>query len=229
LDRERKSESNFVFRRIIKSKIIFNFKSKSMSELLTLLFDSKPRARLIKFFIQNDNQEYTLADICVKNKLPKNEVVKEINRFEKMKMIIAKARKGKRYYQTNLDFIFYPELKMLVAKSNTLPASKGLLKINSLGKVKLALISGVFLNNPKSRTDLLIVGDELSKAKIKHLLEMLEAEIGREINYSILSSEEFRYRVNMLDKFIMEFLEGPYEEVINKIPNLKQITRLRKK
>jgi len=89
-------------------------------------------------------------------------------------------------------------------------------------------MSGVFLNYPKGRADLLIVGDELSRAKLKHLLESLEAEVGKEINYSIMGSEEFKYRTDMLDKFIMEFLESPYEEIICKIPNLKEIANRRK-
>jgi hypothetical protein len=76
---------------------------------------------------------------------------------------------------------------------------------------------------------LLVVGDELSKAKLKHLLESMEAEVGKEINYSVMSSEEFKYRTDMLDKFIMEFLEGPYEEIVCKVANLKEIANRRHK
>ena len=79
------------------------------------------------------------------------------------------------------------------------------------------------MNYPKGRADLLLVGDEMSRAKLKHLLENLEAEVGKEINYSFMSSDEFKYRTDMLDKFIMEFLESPYEEIICKVPNLKEI------
>jgi len=198
-----------------------------MSELLEQMFDSRARARLIKFLMQNDQQDFSLAEITAKNRLSTSDVLREINRFEKIRLVTVKLKKGRKFYHTNPEFLFYPELKLLVTKSNTIPASKGLGKIKALGKVKLALISGVFLNYPKSRTDLIIVGEEMSRAKIKHLLEILEAEVGKEINYSVLTPEEFRYRVDMLDKFVMEFLEGPYEEVINKYPNLKQLTQLR--
>jgi len=200
-----------------------------MSEIYSQLFDSKTRARLIKFFLLNDEREYSVREITKKNKLASRRVSKELNRLERIRLIIPKTKKGKRFYRTNRKFVFYPELKVLVIKSNTLPECQSLSKIKALGKIKLALISGVFLNYSKSRTDLLIVGDELSRAKLKHLLESLEAEVGKEINYSIMNSTEFKYRLDMLDKFIMDFLEAPYEEIINKIPNLKQIAANRRK
>jgi len=199
-----------------------------MPEIFSQLFDSRVRSRLIKFFMLNDKHDYSLHDIIRKNKMSSIQTSRELHRFEKMKMVLVRMKKGKRYYETNTDFIFYPELKNLVVKSNTMPECRSLSRIKSLGKVKLALISGVFLNYPKGRADLLVVGDEMSRAKLKHLLESLEAEVGKEINYSIMGSDEFKYRTDMLDKFIMEFLEGPYEEIISKVPNLKEIANRRK-
>ena len=199
-----------------------------MSEIFSQLLESRVRSRLIKFFMLNDKQEYSTQDIVRKNKIRTGQIARELHRFEKIKMVLVRTKKGKKYYQTNTDFIFYPELKNLVIKSNTVPECRSLGRIKGLGKVKLALISGVFLNYPKGRADLLIVGDEMSRAKMKHLLEGLEAEVGKEINYSIMGSEEFKYRTDMLDKFIMEFLENPYEEIICKVPNLKEIANRRK-
>jgi hypothetical protein len=199
-----------------------------MSEIFSQLFDSRTRSRLVKFFMLNDKESYTATEIAKKSQLTSQQVNGELMRLERIKMIISRSKKGHRFFETNRNFIFYPELKNLVIKSNTLPECRSLHRIKTLGKVKLALISGIFLNYPKGRADLLIVGDELSRAKLKHLLESLEAEVGREINYSIMSSDEFKYRTDMLDKFVMEFLEGPYEEIICKIPNLKEIANRRK-
>jgi len=200
-----------------------------MPEIFSQLFESRVRARLIKFFMLNDKREYSSQDVVQKNKMSSSQIARELHRFEKMKMILVRTKKGKKFYQTNTGFIFYPELKNLVVKSNAMPECRSLAQIKHLGKLKLALISGVFLNYPKGRADLLVVGDEMSRAKLKHLLENLEAEVGKEINYSIMGSDEFKYRTDMLDKFIMEFLEGPYEEIICKISNLKEIANRRNK
>jgi hypothetical protein len=199
-----------------------------MSELFSQLFDSRTRARLMKFFMLNDKEAHTFKEITKKNQLSSQQASNELARMERMKLIFSRSRKGQKFFQTNREFIFYPELRNLVIKSNTIPECRSLQRIKDLGKVKLALISGVFLNHPKGRADLLIVGDELSRAKLNHLLEGLEAEVGKEINYSIMSSEEFKYRTDMLDKFVMEFLESPYETVVCKISNIKEIANRRK-
>lgn len=199
-----------------------------MSEIFSQLFDSRTRARLMKFFMLNDKEAYSFKEITRKNQLTSQQVSRELARLERMKMIVSRSKKGQRFFETNRGFIFYPELRNLVIKSNTLPECRSLHRIKGLGKIKLALISGVFLNYSKGQVDLLIVGDEISRAKLKHFLESLEAEVGKEINYSIMSSEEFKYRTDMLDKFVMEFLESPYEEIICRIPNLKEIANRRK-
>ena len=59
-------------------------------------------------------------------------------------------------------------------------------------------------------------------------MSSLEAEIGKEIDFVLMSGEEFKYRLNMLDKFILEFLEGPHEEIINKLTWLKHFIAKRK-
>ncbi len=198
-----------------------------MSEIFSQLFDSRVKARLLKFFMLNDTRPHTLKELVRKNKLSSGQISREMSRLEKIRLVAVRSRKNEKLFETNRDFIFYPELKSLVIKSNTMPECRSLARVKNLGKIRLALISGVFLNHPKSRSDLLLVGDELSRAKLKHLLESMEAEVGKEINYSVMNSQEFKYRTDMLDKFIMEFLEGPFEEIICKIPNLKEIANRR--
>ncbi|HLN18679.1 MAG TPA: hypothetical protein VK255_00740 [Patescibacteria group bacterium] len=199
-----------------------------MTEVLEDLFGSKERARLLRFFLQNPDQQYEFSEIIRKNMVKSAGAKRELGNLLRMKFILKRTRQGKNFYQLNTDFNFYPELKNLVAKSNIYPQCKSLGKISKVGNIKLAAISGVFINYHKSKADMIIVGDAISKAKLKNLMNNLEAEIGREINFVLMTMDEFKYRLNMLDKFILEFLEGPHEEVINKIQGLKQFIANRK-
>lgn len=199
-----------------------------MSEILEQLFGSRERARLLRFFLQNPDHQYEFGDIIRKNMIKSNPAKHELLSLVNMKFAIKRTKKGKNYYELNQEFNFYPELKNLVAKSNVYPQCKSLGKISGLGSVKLAVISGVFISYPKSKADMIIVGDGISKAKLKNLMGSLEAEIGKEINFVLMTMDEFKYRLNMLDKFVLEFLEGPHEEIINKITGLKQFIAKRK-
>jgi len=153
---------------------------------------------------------------------------KELISLANMKFVIKRTKKGKLFYELNQNFYFYPELKNLVAKSNTSPSCKSLSRVGKVGNIKLAVISGAFINYHKSKADMILVGDNISKARLNNLMQALEAEIGKEISFVMMNVEEFKYRLNMLDKFILEFLEGPHEELINKITGLRQFIAKRK-
>lgn len=199
-----------------------------MSEILENLFGSKSKTRLLRFFLQNPEQEYDLKEIAKRNMLKSVAARRELESLAKIKFIVKRLKKGKKSFVLNQDFRFYPELKNLVAKDNIYPHSNGLNKIKSIGNIKLAAISGAFINYHKSKADMILVGDGISRAKLKNLMNTLEAEIGKEIDFVLMNAEEFKYRLNMLDKFILEFLEGPHEEIVNKISGLKRLIANRK-
>ncbi len=194
-----------------------NPKTNKMKNSLEALFGSKKRWRLIKMFLLNEEETFTVQDVAKKLKVDARRILSVLNQLVKAGFVVSRKKQGKKIFVTNRDFPFFVELKSLVIRSNVFPQCESLGKIKNLGNVKLGIVSGVFINNPKSKTDLLVVGDSISKAKMKHLLEDLEAEMGREINYSLMNMEEFRYRANMFDKFIMEVFESPHEVVVNKI------------
>lgn len=199
-----------------------------MSEILENLFGSKSKSRLLRFFLQNPEHEYALQEIAKRNMLKTSAVRGELESLRKIKFILKRTKKGKNSYLLNQNFAFYPELKNLISKDNIYPQSKSLSRVKDIGNVKLAAISGAFINYHKSKADMILVGDGISRAKLKNLMNGLEAEIGKEIDFVLMNGEEFKYRLNMLDKFILEFLEGPHEEIINKISGLKRLIANRK-
>ncbi len=199
-----------------------------MSEILEGLFGSKERLRLLRFFLQNPEGCFDSAEIMRRNMLKWAKIRHDMDMLCRIKFILKSKQKGVVVYRLNQNFDFYPEMKNLIAKANVSPQCKSLARVASLGSVKLAIISGVFINYQKSKADMILVGDDISKAKLNNLMNNLEAEIGKEVNFVLMTMEEFKYRLNMLDKFILEFLEGPHEEVINKIVGLKQFMAKRK-
>jgi len=199
-----------------------------MSEILENLFGSREKMRVIRFFLLNPEQEYAFREIVSRNMLNTQKTKTELDNFVRLKFILKRIRKGKIFYTLNQDFIFYPELKNLISKDNIYPQSSSLSRIKNVGNIKLAAISGAFINYHKSKADMIIVGDDISRGRLKNLMKSLEAEIGKEIDFALMNNEEFKYRLNMLDKFILDFLEGPHEEVINKIQGLRQFIANRK-
>lgn len=190
--------------------------------LFDTLFGTKARARLIRFFILNPGVEFTSAQVAEKTLVSRTEVSRELIRLAKMKLIFERARKNHKHFIVNEDFPFYTELKSLVSKLNIHAQSQVFRKLKIVGEVKLILISGLFLNYPKSKVDMILVVNNINRTKLKHAIAHLEAEVGKEIRFVLMNNEELHYRLNMLDRFFIEFLEAPHEEVTNKVPELKR-------
>ena len=200
-----------------------------MSEALETLFGSKTRTRLLRFFLLNPETELNVSEISKKNMLAPVQVRKELNDLKKVKFVTEKIRKGEKRYILDQNFYFLQELKNLIAKANVHPQCRSLGKVTGIGDVKLVLVSGIFLNHSKSKADMALVVNNVSRSKLKNLMSNLEAEIGKEVSFVLMNSEEFKYRLDMLDRFLLDFLEGPHEEIVNKIPGLKRfITGLKK-
>lgn len=205
-----------------------------MKSELEFLFGSRIRWRLIKFFMLNEKISLNASEILDRNKLDnktnKDEAKKVLAQLVNAKFLYSRTIKKQKAYFVNSKYSFFDELKWLVVKSNIYPQCEHLNRVKNLGEVKLGLVSGIFLNNKKSKTDLLLVVDGLSQAKLKHLIEELEAEMGQEINYSLMNLEEFRYRIKMFDKFILEILEQPHEIIVNEVEGIiKEIKRNRRR
>lgn len=133
---------------------------------------------------------------------------------------IKKPIAQKPTYTLNTDFEFFYELRDLILKSS--PAEKGRMveKLNKVGRIKLAIVSGVFINKENLDpliTDLFIVGDDIDRRKLRAFLRAIEAEVGREIRFTVMDKDEFQYRLAMFDRFIRVLLEGPHEKLINRL------------
>ena len=113
-----------------------------------------------------------------------------------------------------------PELRDLVSKASVITHGGLLRQIRGLGNVKLCVISGIFLNSngsDNSRTDLLLVGDRIKKGKLDNFLAGIESGLGKTLRYTLMDTEEFKYRLDMYDRFLRDILEYPHEKLINKL------------
>ena len=134
-------------------------------------------------------------------------------------------RRGISWY-FNTFFKYGGEFEELLVRSDTLNTEAILSNLKKVGRVKLVIISGIFIKNHDSTVDLLIVGDKMKRGKIEEGIKKIEAEIGVELVYAIFDTKEFIYRLNMYDKLVRDILDYPHEVILqSKELNLQQIAR----
>ena len=152
-----------------------------------------------------------------KNKKPKKKVRKKVSKKIAKKYVSAG---GMPRYSLNRDFEFIQELRDLILKSSPTEKEEITGRLLKLGRIKLAVIAGVFLNKENlngTATDLFIVSDDIDKKKLNSFLRYLEAETGGEVRFVVMEKDEFMYRLSMFDRFVRVLLEGPHEKLINKL------------
>ncbi|MDD5071422.1 MAG: ArsR family transcriptional regulator [Patescibacteria group bacterium] len=122
----------------------------------------------------------------------------------------------KKYYQANKNFVLFEEMKALVVKAQVLYEKDFIKKLNKIGSPKLFILTGVFINSQHAPTDMLIVG-RINKDKLARTVRELEREMGRQINYTLMDTKEFKYRKDITDIFLYSILEGNKVVVVDEL------------
>jgi len=191
-------------------------------EILGKLLGSLARVKIMRLFLLNQKIGFNKKDIEKRSRVNKSILGKELN----LLVSIGFIKKRTKDYIFNSSFKYGTEILGLLVNSDTIDSDAILDIFKKTGKVKLIIISGVFIKNEDSRVDLLIVGDKLIKSKIDEGVHKLEAEIGTELVYAVFDSKEFAYRLNMYDKLIRDILDFPNEIIFqSKELNLPKATR----
>lgn len=160
------------------------------------------------------NSNVEAADINEVKDLMSGKIVKK---KDKEKITEKSNSKGqeKKYYQTNKDFILYEEVKALVTKAQVLYEKDFIDNLKDIGSPKLIILTGVFAN-PSSPIDILIVG-KINKVKFGQIVKDLEKELDKELNFTLMDAQEFKYRRDITDVFLYSILENDKIVVIDEI------------
>lgn len=200
-----------------------------MVDPLEYLFGSKTKLRILKALVLNPKFSFTASDMASRIKSDTRVVSFELKKMHGAGIIKRQQKKNEIFYVLNRSFVFYPEIKNIVSKCNITPDSQFLKEIKDSGKIAYAVLTGIFTENKKSEADLLIAGENLNKKKIKKIITDLEAELGREIRYSLMATNEVIYRLEMFDKFLSDIIKGPNIVLVDKIQEEKRKLRAKKR
>jgi len=173
------------------------------------LFVSRVRVKILQLFLTSQELLH-VREIVRRVDEEINAVRRELARMEKFGMVASEWRANRRLYRFRRDYLFWPELLGLVAKTAGLGG--GIVKNKArLGKIKYAFLSTRFLKGlPASSedVDLLIVG-QIVLPELQAIVADEQAKREAEINYSYMDETEFNFRVRRRDPFILRVLIQP--------------------
>ncbi len=186
--------------------------------MLTKLFGSQARVKLLKIFVLNQDEKFYLRQLSRDLKMQVNSIRRELENLQSFGLLSCdedsveleerdRGKTEKKYYHVNQDFVLFPELKALMVKSQVLSNNVFVEKIRATCSPKVFILSGSLVSNPKSQTDILLVG-RFNRDKLIPLINELEEDLGRELNYTIMDYREYSYRVDIADFFVYNIIHG---------------------
>lgn len=184
------------------------------------LFGSKTRVKLLQLFYSNPNRSFYVREITRKIDEQINSVRRELANLLSIGIIKSDTTNNRLYYEVNQEFEFYQPLGAIfgggVLAAPTAPdVDSQAANIKSLGNVELAILTGQFTRDEKSGTDLLIVGD-VNQTKLTKFMTELEQQEGKELRFTVMPPQEFRYRTQVNDRFLSLVLGAKKQVVIDK-------------
>jgi hypothetical protein len=202
-------------------------------ELLARLLGGVDRVKIMRLFLHNEDTVLSLRTISEKTKSKSIIVRKELTALAGIGFIEKKKSKtyatsGKKTtskvkeitgFKLNSEFPHNQALKDLLFDFQLLDKKELAIRFKLVGRIKLFIVSGIFIGETKSRVDILIVGDALKRPKVEKVIDMLSAELGRDVIYAIMDVDEYHYRYKMYDKFLRDIIDMSHETIVDKIGN----------
>jgi len=199
--------------------------------ILTELFGSKNRVKVLKFFLFNTDEPYTKEEIAKLAKIPTSSITRELNMLQKIGLINKKSffqdvedkRNGKikkkrvQGFVTNVSFEYMRPLQQLLIKSVPVDERRIKQQLQKAGKINLIIVGGVFLQEEDGPIDLMIVGDKLKDGILKQSIKLIESELGSQLRYAVFTTSDFKYRLSMYDRLIRDTFDYPHQKVLDRI------------
>ena len=187
-----------------------------MADVLQKLFGSAARVKILRLFLFNASEAYTVREVGERTNTKSTEARREILLMHSIGFLSQMRRKDAAAYALNTQFAYLVALQNLIL--NTPVRIQDIHKqIEGVGSIKLVVTSGIFMNNREVALDLFIVGDKINEKKLKNRLQRLEAEIGKELRYTVLASEDFFYRLNISDRLVRDVFDYPHRIVYDRL------------
>lgn len=177
--------------------------------MLSDLITSRTRVKLLNTFLTQPNEMYHVRECVRKTGEEINAVRRELILLEKKGVLNREQRANRVYYTLSKEYPFYFDLLKIGVK--TIGLGKSILDNRvKLGKIKYAMFSGKFARRIKEsaeEVDLIIVGTVVLP-ELALLVRDEEMRLGTEINYTAMSEDEFKFRKQRNDPFLMAILTG---------------------
>ncbi|MBI1974458.1 MAG: hypothetical protein HYS51_01210 [Candidatus Zambryskibacteria bacterium] len=184
-----------------------------MSKSVSHIFGGEAKVKIMRLFIFNPEVVFSPSEVAHRAQERARRAWVELRILLKAGLIKRRARG----FILNPFYLYLPAIENFLIDAAPITEQEIIRRLSKAGMMKLILISGVFLHNPDTRADILIVGDHIKNSKLISVIISIEAELGKELRYAVFETVDFQYRLGIYDKLIRDILESDHKKILNKL------------
>jgi predicted nucleotidyltransferase len=189
------------------------FTRKSLADALF----TKTQQRVLRVFFGQPDRTFYASELIRDAGTGSGAAQRELARLEESGLIVARRIGNQKHYQANAESPLFGELRNIVLKTVGLaePLRDALKPLAS--DIRAAFVYGSVAkatDQAASDIDLMVVSDSLSYGDVFGALDRVSRTLGRHVNPTVYSVEEFSKRAKDENAFITRVLEGPKVWVI---------------
>lgn len=180
------------------------------------IITSRVRIKILELMFADTKEKYHVRGVVRLIEEEINAIRRELLRLSEAGILRSEKRGNRVYYWAREDCPIFGDLLSLVSKSTGL-GSKIIENKSKIGRLSFVMFSGGFARGEEQKktdsVDILVVG-EVVLPELAAIVRTEETRLGREINYTVMSREEFDFRKRRRDPFLLEILSGSRTMVV---------------
>ena len=185
------------------------------------ILDSKHGSEFLAFLLLAPARSYSAKELAGRLHITPKTLSPLLREFLHDSMIKQFTRDHTHLYIVNQKHKLLPEIKASLVKNQKPYEDELFTAVNKLGEIKAAFLSGAFTGQPQLPVDLLLVG-KVNLSKLDAFLKQCKITMGFDINYSIMTPDEFKLRIDTFDRFIKDIFDYPHVVVVDKLRSKKK-------
>jgi len=164
---------------------------------------SEARQYLLTYYFTNPAARHHLRGLADRLAIDPSNLSRELRRLEREGLFRSEVVGRQKYFQLNRKYPLFNEVRSIVLK--TLGAAPLMAQsLKKIAGIEEAYLYGSFARNQQdaaSDVDVLVIGAPQSDA-LAEAVRTLERQLGREINYTVLTRKEVDSRRTKKDAFL---------------------------
>lgn len=187
------------------------------------LFRSEMQVRLLALLLLQPERVWTLHELSDDLRAPQSSVHRELGRAEDAGLVVRDNTARPHRFTAATDDPLYEPLAALLSRS--VGVEQNLRTALRRPDVTAAVIYGSWprgTRRPDSDIDLLVIGDAPLR-ELRRVVRPIGKAVGRRIDVTVLSRDEFRRRADEGASYVRSVLEGPTTELIGDLATVVEL------